>query len=347
VGNRNKKPHKLKNMIKSNEIIFKNSANELGFSFDGIFSEENLIELHEFAIQSIRTKKPIKLPCNPHPERHPYKGELIINKNYKKFIIGTFPPHTYQADLFEDLTYSFGKKVSKPRLPFYHGNREMLWKYILGEEELNSLDQDRVKRKIQIIEFLKNNKINYADIIDYCQRREYNADDSNLYNIVLNKDLVKLFQGSPSEEMLLVFNTGSFFTSSGMKFNAKEQKLDPKTYVFDMFIYLLIENGYKLDVQIKNEERISISYTNRFKLKRINNILSFNLFINGNKFSVIAGPSPANGDGKLQDNLIFKRFVKKNCPNKSLGFQKKEFKRFVYQTALLGNHHELEFLNFD
>jgi hypothetical protein len=48
-----------------------------------------------------------------------------------------------------------------------------------------------------------------------------------------------------------------------------------------------------------------------------------NLKIDGKKISVVAGPSPANGDGKLQENLIFKRFIKKYCPNKSIGFQKK------------------------
>jgi hypothetical protein len=61
----------------------------------------------------------------------------------------------------------------------------------------------------------------------------------------------------------------------------------------------------------------------------------------------LAVPSPANGYGKLQGNLIFKRFVKKKCTNKSVAFQKEEFKRFVYQTSLLRDFKELEFLNFD
>jgi hypothetical protein len=149
------------------------------------------------------------------------------------------------------------------------------------------------------------------------------------------------------DNILLVFNTGSFFTSSGMNFIVRSKAFDPKSYVFDMFVYLLIENGSKVEVQIKNEERIPIEFSNRDKLKNINSILSFNLFIDDKKISVIAGPSPANGDGRLQENQVFKRFIKKNCPNKSLGFQKKEFKRFVYQTALLGDYQDLEFLNFD
>lgn len=333
-------------MIKLNEIIFKNSSKELDFSGEGNLYENNLIELHEHSLQWINSNRPIKLPCNPPPERHPYKEELKLNKSFKKFIIGTFPPHTYQADLFDGLTYCYGKKVSKPKLPFYHGNREMLWKYLVGEEKFNSLDKDREKRKAQVVEFLINNKINYADIIDYCQRREYNANDSNLYNIILNDDLVQLLSSNNNDDILLVFNTGSFFTSSGMSFN-QEQKLNPKTFVFDMFVYLLIENGCKVEVQIKNEDRISIDYFNSNRLKAIKSILSFKLFIDGRMMSVIAGPSPANGDGKLQENLIFKRFVKTFCPNKRIGYQKKEFKQYVYQTALLGNYQELDFLNVD
>jgi hypothetical protein len=333
-------------MIKSNEIIFRNSAKELNFPGDKDLSKKNLMELYEYALQWINTNKPIKIPCNPSPERHPYKEALKLNKSFKKFLIGTFPPHTYQADLFGGLSYCYGKKVSKPNLPFYHGNREMLWKYLLGAEKFNSLNKDRETRKEQIVEFLIKNKINYADVIDYCQRMEYNANDSNLYNIILNDDLVQLLSSNNNDDILVVFNTGSFFTSSGMSFS-REQKLNPKTFVFDLFLYLLIEDGRKTEVQILNGERISIEYSNRQKLKNINNILSFNLFIDGKKISVVSGPSPAYGDGKLHENRIFKRFINRNGPEKSLAFQKKEFKRFVYQTALLGNPQELDVLNFD
>jgi len=334
-------------MIKLNETIFYNSSRELDYTIVGTFSEKNLIELNEYSLGWINSKKPPKLPCHPSPEKHPYKEELEIDKNCKKFIIGTFPPHTYQADLFEGLTYCSGKKVSKPGLPFYHGNREMLWKYLLGDEMFEALIKDRKKRKVQIIDFLKQNKINYADIIDYCQRRDYNANDSNLFNIVLNRDLLQVLTSNNNDRILLVFNTGSFFTSSGMSFSVRKQEFDPKSFVFDMFVDLLIENGCKVEVQINNEDRISIEYSNRNRLKAIKNILSFKLFIDGKMMSVIAGPSPANGDGKLQENLIFKRFVKRFFPNKSLGIQKKEFKQYVYQTALLENIQDLEFLNKD
>lgn len=331
-------------MIKLNKTIYINSAQELNLPQENELKEKSLFNLYNHSIDFVKAKN--KLPCNPAPEKHPYKEILPLDKSFKKFIIGTFPPHTYQADLFKDLKYCSGKKVSKPKLPFYHGNREMLWFYLLGEELFNSLGLERIERKIQIIEFLKKRRINYADIIDFCQRREYNANDSNLYNIVLNQDLLNLINSINNENILLVFNTGSFFTSSGMSFGRNE-KLNPKTFVFDMFVHLLIEGGFEVDVQILNDERITINYNNRKSLKYIRNILSFNIFINNKKISVVAGPSPANGDGKLQANQIFKRFVKKHCPNKSLGFQKKEFKQFVYQTALLGDYRDLEFLNFD
>ncbi len=332
-------------MINLNKTILHNSARELNFKGDINLTKNVILELYQHSLNWVNLNK--KLPCNPAPEKHPYKDELMLDPSFDKFIIGTFPPHTYQADLFKDIKYCSSKKVSKPKLPFYHGNREMLWLYLLGEELFNSLEKDRNQRKIQIIDFLKNSRINYVDIIDYCQRREYNANDSNLYNIVLNQDLLKLLNSIKNENILLVFNTGSFFTSSGMRFSAREQKLDPKRFVFDMFIYLLLENGYKVEVQILNEDRISVEYANQNKLKSIKNILMFNLFIDDKKVSVVAGPSPANGDGKLQQSKIFKRFINKYCSNKSISFQKKEFKQFVYQTALLGNFNDLEFLNRD
>lgn len=331
-------------MIKPNKTIYFNSAKELNFSHENDLTEKSIIDLYNHSIGIIKSCK--KLPCTPAPEKHPYKDDLKLNASFEKFIIGTFPPHTYQADVFKDLKYCSGKKVSKPRLPFYHGNREMLWFYLLGEERFNSLNNNRIERKNQIIDFLKKRKINYADIIDYCQRREYNARDSNLYNIVLNQDLLRLLNSTDNENILLVFNTGSFFTSSGMRFN-REQKLNPKTFVFDMFIQLLIEDGREVAVQISNGERISIEYENQEKLRNITNVISFKLFIDNKKISVVAGPSPANGDGKLQENQIFKRFVKKHCSNKALSFQKKAFKQFAYQTALLGNFQDLEFLNKD
>lgn len=148
-------------MIKLNKTIYFNTAQELNLPQENELKEKSLFDLYNHSIDFVKAEN--KLPWNPAPEKHPYKEILPLDESFQKFIIGTFPPHTYQADLFKDLKYCSGKKVSKPKIPFYHGNREMLWKYLLGEELFNSLDADRLKRKIQIIEFLKMNKINYAD----------------------------------------------------------------------------------------------------------------------------------------------------------------------------------------
>lgn len=74
-------------------------------------------------------------------------------------------------------------------------------------------------------------------IIDYCQRREYNSNDSNLYNIILNNDLVQLLSSNNNDDILLVFNTGSFFTSKGMNFRVRIKALDPKVmFLICLFI---------------------------------------------------------------------------------------------------------------
>ncbi len=100
-------------MIKLNEIIFKNSAEELNFSVVGNISENSIKQLYEHSLDWIKSHKPSKAPCNPAPERHPYKDELKLNKNFRKFIIGSFPPHTHQAICLSDCTF---RRLSRFRI---------------------------------------------------------------------------------------------------------------------------------------------------------------------------------------------------------------------------------------
>lgn len=56
-----------------------------------------------------------------------------------------------------------------------------------------------------------------------------------------------------------------------MSLSASEQKLNPKSFVFDMFVHLLIKKGRKVEVQILNGEKIAINYVNQNKLRTIKN----------------------------------------------------------------------------
>lgn len=335
-------------MVKKNDLLIQNCVEEIGFKNLLSLENENLIlALQEFSIDWIANTKPRHLPCNPMPEKHPYKSLIPLNTKFTKYIIGTFPPISYFSDTFDNIKYCNGVKLSKPNISFYHGNRLMLWKYLLNNIEFSNLSSDRSIKRNQIINFLVENRINYCDIIDCCQRLEYNADDANLYNIILNDDLLNVIKGVQSD-LLFVFNTGSLFTKGGMSFT-RAGELNPKTFVFDMFVELMINNGFEVKIKIGEIDPILINHVNKKKLSRFTNILRFDILVNNKVIKVVAGPSPADGDGNLLLNQIFKRFIIKINPNISNVDEdvKRRFKSYVYQTALLGNPDDLYILNFD
>jgi hypothetical protein len=335
-------------MIKKNDLLVDNCIEEIGFNnLSSLENEDLIFALHKFSIDWIANTKPSQLPCNPMPEKHPYKSLMPLNTKFNKFIIGTFPPISYFSDTFDNIKYCNGIKLSKPNISFYHGNRLMLWKYLLNNIQFGNLSSDRSIKRNQIINFLIENRINYCDIIDFCQRLDYNADDANLYNIILNDDLLNVIKSDQSD-LLFVFNTGSLFTNGGMNFT-REGKLNPKTFVFDMFVELMINNGFEVKIRIGDIDPILINHVNKKKLSGFTNILRFDILVNDKVIKVVAGPSPADGDGKLLLNQIFKRFKNKINPNINYvdADVKRRFKSYVYQTALLGNPDDLYSLNFD
>jgi hypothetical protein len=334
-------------IIKINELLLNNCKTEIGYHGEINPNKDSVVMLQRHAMRWIEGLNPTRLPRCPPPEKHPYSEFHPLNYTYTKFIIGTFPPISYFSNTFHNIRFFNGKIVSKPQLPFYHGNRQKLWQYLLGEVEFSNLSTNcGEQRRKEIISFLRRNEINYADIISYCQRLEYNSSDSNLFNIILNEQLLKIFDKPGPSEILLVFNTGSLFTNRGIKFS-KNKKINPSTFAFDMFIYLLMEAGIEVLIQFKNQEPVLINVLNNKVLSQYRNILRFNLIINGISVNVVAGPSPSNRDGNLDKNKVFLRYKNLYHRDQNLapGDLKKQFKHYVYWTALLGDPNELEKLN--
>lgn len=334
-------------IIKINELLLNNCKTEIGYHGEINPNKDSVVMLQRHAMRWIEGLNPTRLPCCPPPEKHPYSEFHPLNYTYKKFIIGTFPPISYFSNTFQNIRFFNGKIVSKPQLPFYHGNRQKLWQYLLGEVEFSNLSTScGEQRRKEIISFLRRNEINYADIISYCQRLEYNSSDSNLFNIILNEQLLKIFDKPCLSEILLVFNTGSLFTNRGIKFS-KNKKINPSTFAFDMFIYLLMEAGIEVRIQFKNQEPVLINVLNNKVLSQYRNILRFNLILNGISVNVVAGPSPSSRDGNLDKNKVFLRYKNLYHRDQNLvpGDLKKQFKHYVYRTALLGDPNELEKLN--
>jgi len=122
--------------------------------------------------------------------KHRYIKEYPIKKNDKYLILGTIHPH----------------RISE--LDFFYGNAKTFWN-ILSEAleiKLDSLDN--------ILNFLKKHNIAISDMILECYRKdEAVTNDSELYNLILNKSIKNEILNSDIETI--------FFTSAfGNKNNA-------------------------------------------------------------------------------------------------------------------------------
>lgn len=143
-------------MLKVNEQLLNNSIQELGYKNKlNLHTDKLLIDLYKHSQEWLKSQSNILLPCNPMPEKHPYKEQMPIDLNFKKYIIGTFPPISYISDIYEGIGYCNGYPILKPIVPFFHGNRQKLWQYLIPKESLAQLSSDRNKRATQIKDFLK------------------------------------------------------------------------------------------------------------------------------------------------------------------------------------------------
>jgi len=153
------------------------------------------------------------LPMNPGFELHPYKGQLTFT-NQSKIIIGTFPPISYFIDIIakEGLAIRQLRQpthphqvITKPNIPFFHGNVSGLWSVLLPDQDYIHLKElqinDRVAAREYLINWLYANSIYYDDIISYTQRKfsklapqnnlGYTYEDVNLKNICPDINLVQ------------------------------------------------------------------------------------------------------------------------------------------------------------
>jgi hypothetical protein len=189
----------------------------------------------------------VNLPIHPPFEIHPYKSVIQLN-NFDKYIIGTFPPISYLYDIPEILAAGINcirqpnpsvRKIQSSQIPFYHGNRNLMWDYFLTSLELDLLPDDRNNAKLYLINKLFESSTNYADIIDSTQRSlensKYNGRDKQLHNICINHDLIHdiLFVNSRAE--FLLFNTASIYSNNGI--NYENGNIDiSEVKSFDLFV---------------------------------------------------------------------------------------------------------------
>lgn len=191
------------------------------------------------------------LPPHPPFEIHPYR-DLLPLQNFEKYIIGTFPPISYILDNpdisaagITSLIPPAGNAINAPEIPFYHGNIGSMWKYFLTPIEIAQLlATPRAQKSALLIGILTNAQINYADIIDSCQRQGFNANDTNLYNICINRNLICHIITNPDAKSIL-FHSASIFGINGFNNNGQVQIKS-----FDLFVKGCQEIGLTVEIQI-------------------------------------------------------------------------------------------------
>lgn len=208
-------------------------------------------------------------PCS-FPELHPYKIDVEL-KNFEKYIIGTFPPISYLLDdinvaaagLNTLMQPANGNTITRAQIPFFHGNKSLMWDFLLTRNEIKTRDQlllqtnGRQNARQYLIDFLNLNNINYADIIDQTQRKledgNYTSKDKNLYNIIPNNNLICHLLSNPSAKYLL-FNTANIFTNAGFKSNTLDS--------FNLFIEACQRLNLTIEIQINQGASALFSWIN-------------------------------------------------------------------------------------
>jgi len=210
----------------ANRIIHQLNHDHYGIQLD---SEQFAEELSNGVENGIAT-----LPIHPGFEKHPYKG-VLENSSASKYIIGTFPPISYLIDSLNAAgsqiqnlrqpTFPF-QLISKPNIPFFHGNVNGLWGVLLPQNNLAELielqNHNRLAAKNYLIHWLSDNNIFYDDIISFTQRKlgkigangnlGYTFEDVNLKNICPDLSLVQQLLNH-SNLNVVCFTNGATFRS--------------------------------------------------------------------------------------------------------------------------------------
>ena len=193
---------------KKDNLLINRGINLLNFRLIDIINDNNnfINSMNLIAQNSI-------LPINPPFEAHPYSHLMNYNNEYETFIMGTFPPISYLYDTCLNIVnlrkVVQGRKIPKSQFPFFHGNKNLMWDYFLTPTEKNNLDVlSRDFKPQYLLNILVESKINYGDLIEFCQREnDYNANDLNLYNIIINEKLIKaLFSNKKAKNILWVLD---------------------------------------------------------------------------------------------------------------------------------------------
>lgn len=286
------------------------------------------------------------LPGIPPIEIHPYLGDFEL-KNFEKYIIGTFPPISYIYD--HSLLKEKKTKGNPPKIPFFHGNDFTFWECFFSENESNifeSIGNDRIQKKKFLIQLLIDSKVNYSDIIKSCRRSVIDStDDSSLFNIIINEELIQHILNNPNAKFLN-FNTSSIFNSKDFEFDKNGLLNDKNVQSLNLFIRSLQEMKFKIEISFDNFNYFTID-----KLPNPHHFkVLFKLKISKEDcvrlYTINTTPSPSKQSSRgIGRNLIYQNWLQ----NQSQDIQKPtiKFRKYIYQLFRNNNWDDLQAMNIN
>ena len=288
------------------------------------------------------------LPMHPGFEVHPYKG-ILRGGESKKVMIGTFPPISYLIDELNRTNPGLGlldllqptpphQRISRPGIPFFHGNVGSLWRVFLSPQELAVLDGfmpgNRQCAKAYLISVLNELGIHYDDIIKSTQRAlgrilpinnlGYTYRDKDLKNICIDHDLnVETITNRRLEAVC--FTNGATFGKKGLEFHRQGNLAGlvqtTMNDAFSLFLRGCQDLGLEIEMQcLPHFQWTPLGALNQtqkrtkwiFQLKVLRGRDSMKNGLEGFRqaeFTVITPFSPA-AHGKIEHNPIISSFRK-------------------------------------
>lgn len=287
-----------------------------------------------------------QLPLQPMFEKHPYLDDNPL-QNFDKYIIGTFPPISYIFDNQILVENNIGQN-NGPIISYFHGNDLSLWKFLLNEEEYGRFEDSLLNNgspTLFIKNLLSDLKVNYSDIIKYCRRKEFTTKDDDLYNIIINYDLIEHILNNPSENIILNFNTSTIYNKQNFKFH-NGLLSDKEVKSLNLFLRSLQDMGYSLLLDLHDGQGyISI---NNIAIPHYYKVL-FRLKIEKNNFKkefiINTTPSPSGDANRtFPRNLVFVRWL--NQQNNIIqNTPTIHFRKYLYQLFRDGDVDALSELN--
>lgn len=281
-------------------LLNKNSV--LQWSNNGTINQNVVEHLNSYLVNPnfIQQNQPGTYEIHPYLARE--EEHFDLNKRY--LLLGTFPPNSYIRNIHGIVAPILNPNVGpNPNVDFFYGNVGTLWNCF-------GLGNAPTVNTIKI--FLDRNGISVSDVVLGAQRDKFtSANDTSLYNIVLNDHLREIFSPISNIETIL-FTSGNLaaltlMLNGNLNFNNGITTLKG-------FIGILIDN------QINFE--ISGDVTGNGQYYPFNNIgiqaavaqqnghIIWWLKTNNKKIRIINLPSPAgNANQQIPGAPLFFRWV--------------------------------------